>query len=99
MEIKIEKGQKEGMAKWEVKGDTAGKMTFSVASDELIVINHTEIEEKYRGESHARDLLDALVEKARKDGFKILPICPFVRNEFEKDRTLDDVLNVNRGKN
>jgi len=67
-------------------------MTFSVAGNDLIIIDHTDVHENYRGQGLGRILLDALVEKARVEHFKILPLCPYARSEFEKDPSLRDVL-------
>jgi predicted GNAT family acetyltransferase len=92
MEIVIEHGDSKGSAYAKDKGQRVAEMTFSIASKELIIIDHTEVSEDYRGQSLGRDLLDALVESARRDNFKIMPLCPYARSVFQKDRTINDVL-------
>lgn len=68
------------------------EMTFSVAGPALIIIDHTDVHENHRGQGLGRILLDALIEKARKEKFKILPLCPYARSEFEKDPSIRDVM-------
>jgi hypothetical protein len=92
VQVKIEQNQNKGMALLIDEGKHAAEMTFSIAGPELIIIDHTDVNENYRGQGLGRQLLDALVEKARNEKFKILPLCPYARSEFEKDPTLRDVL-------
>ena len=68
------------------------EMTYSVATPNLVIIDHTEVSEKYQGQGLGRRLLDTIVAKAREDGFKILPLCPYAKSEFVKDESIGDVL-------
>lgn len=92
MELKIEQGDSKGSAYLKHEGKTAAEMTFSIASKQLIIIDHTEVNENYRGQQLGRQLLDALVQKARDEDFKIMPLCPYARSEFQKDASIQDVM-------
>jgi predicted GNAT family acetyltransferase len=92
MELKIEQGETKGSAFLEDEGKRVAEMTFSVASPLLIIIDHTDVNEHYRGQQLGRRLLDALVQKARDESFKILPLCPYARSEFQKDTSIQDVM-------
>ena len=67
-------------------------MTYSIAGDDLLIIDHTEVSEKFRGQGVGRKLLDAIVAKARAENKKIMPLCPYAKSVFEKVSTIRDVL-------
>lgn len=56
------------------------------------IIDHTETNPEYGGQGIATKLVKALVDQARKDNVKILPLCPFAKAEFEKKAEYEDVL-------
>ncbi|MFT5596065.1 MAG: putative GNAT family acetyltransferase [Cryomorphaceae bacterium] len=92
MDLKVEQEETKGSAYLEDEGKTAAEMTYSIASKQLIIIDHTDVNENYRGQQLGRQLLNALVQKARDEDFKIIPLCPYARSEFEKDATIQDVM-------
>ncbi len=67
-------------------------MTYSKAGADKIIIDHTEVSEELKGQGAGKKLVAAAVEKARKEGFKILPLCPFAKATIQKDASLQDVL-------
>jgi len=70
------------------------EMTYSKAGDKLIIIDHTEVSDVLRGKGVGTQLVGAAVEFARKQGLKILPLCPFAQAIFEKTPAFKDVLNT-----
>lgn len=64
-------------------GKLAGKSTIS-PSENLWIIDHTEVDPAYGGKGIAGKLVAAIVEAAREAKVKILPLCPFAKREFEK---------------
>lgn len=68
------------------------EMTYSMAGDELAMIDHTDVSKELRGQGVARKLLDAAVAWARESSKKIVPVCPFAAAEFQKDPSIGDVL-------
>lgn len=92
MKVQFEQTLTEGAAYIEDAGKRIAEMTFSVASKDLIIIDHTDVHEDYRGRELGKQMLDALVEKARREKFKIMPLCPYARSEFQKNSSIQDVM-------
>ena len=70
------------------------EITFSVASPQTIIADHTGVPEALRGSGAGRDLVLHMVEDARANGFKIVPLCPFVNAERRKHPEWADVFQV-----
>lgn len=70
----------------------AGKMTYSVAGPTKIIIDHTEVNPEYNGLGLGKKLVVAGVEYARAQNIKVLPLCPFARGVFSRNKDLHDVL-------
>jgi len=70
------------------------EMTYSKAGDKLIIIDHTDVSDVLRGKGAGKQLVSAAVEFARKQGVKILPLCPFAKAIFDKTPAYKDVLNT-----
>ncbi|MEM1428544.1 MAG: GNAT family N-acetyltransferase [Pseudomonadota bacterium] len=73
-------------------GDEAD-LTFSKASDTLIIVDHTGVPDSLRGRGIATALSERVIADARKAGQKIMPLCPFFRSYVErhKEETADVV--------
>jgi predicted GNAT family acetyltransferase len=67
-------------------------MTFSMAGDTLMIIDHTEVSDVLRGKSVGKQLVSTAVEYARKNSVNIIPLCPFAKSVFEKVPAFQDVL-------
>jgi predicted GNAT family acetyltransferase len=72
-------------------GDEA-EMTFSKAGEHLIIIDHTEVPEAFRGQGAGLRLVTRAVEDMRAAGKKIIPLCPFANAQFRKHAEWADVL-------
>ncbi len=57
------------------------ELTFSVLSPQTIIADHTGVPDALRGTGVGHELVIALVEDARSEGYKIVPLCPFVNRE------------------
>ncbi|MDY5842630.1 MAG: GNAT family N-acetyltransferase [Peptoniphilaceae bacterium] len=68
-----------------------GESTYS-ASDTIWIIDHTLVDPGYGGQGIAGKLVARIVEEARAQNKKILPLCPFAKREFEKKDEYQDVL-------
>lgn len=60
--------------------------------DDVLVIEHTEVDEALRGRNMGYELVEKVVEYARENKFKIEPVCPFAAAVFEKKEEWSDVL-------
>ena len=67
-------------------------MTFSRASPRLIIIDHTEVPDQYRGQGVGAKLALHAVEEARKGGWKIIPLCPFFKSQLDRHPDWQDVI-------
>ena len=67
-------------------------MTYSMADDTTMIIEHTVVSEELEGHGIGRKLVAAGVEFARKKGYKIIPQCPYANSVFKKTQEYNDVL-------
>lgn len=70
----------------------AGEMTYSKAGENLIIIDHTEVDQSYGGQGVGNKMVLAAVDFARANNIKVLPLCPFAKAAFDKDSSIQDVL-------
>lgn len=92
MEIEIKDDGSKGFAVAKQQEKQAGKMTYSIAGAELIIIDSTEVDPLYSGKGVGKQLLYKIVEMARSSNIKIIPLCPFAATMFKKDADIKDVL-------
>lgn len=85
---------KHGVFKLLDNDSLAGEMAYTWAGDAILIIDHTDVNEAYRGQGIGRQLLDALVVFVRERGVKVIPLCPFAKSVFDKDSSIRDVLKV-----
>jgi predicted GNAT family acetyltransferase len=76
----------------EREGIRLAQMTYSRAGDDLVIIDHTEVNEKLQGLGIARRLLDTAVAWARTTKTRVIATCPYAKAQFEKDPSIRDVL-------
>ena len=69
------------------------EMVYVMAGHKKMIIEHTEVDESLKGQGTGGKLLDELVDYARKEGIKVIPLCPFAKAMFKKKEELRDVLN------
>ncbi len=70
----------------------AGLMTYTWAGETKMIIDHTEVNPDYSGQGVGKKMVMAAVEFAREHNIRILPLCPFAKSVFMKDKELHDVL-------
>ncbi|MGB5104995.1 MAG: GNAT family N-acetyltransferase [Steroidobacteraceae bacterium] len=70
------------------------EMTYSRASATLIIIDHTEVPDALRGRGVGQALVLRAVEDARREGFRIIPLCRFAKAQFERHPEWRDVLSA-----
>ncbi len=92
MDIKHTKTESKGRFFIEDEQGLAAEMTYSIAGSDKIIIDHTEVDERYRGKSIGLQLVTAAVEYARTQNLKIMPLCPFAKKVFDKKKEFNDVL-------
>lgn len=96
--ITIEDGPRHGRYVGRVEGiDAEAEIIFTHRGPNLISADHTGAPDALRGTGVAAALVDYLVEDARTRGFKIIPICPYVRARYEKHPEWQDVFTTAPG--
>ena len=83
---------KTGFFKASEDGIEAGIMTYTWAGENKLIIDHTEVDPAFSGKGVGKQLLMEVVKFAREKHIKILPLCPFAKSVFDKDKTIQDVL-------
>jgi uncharacterized protein len=90
--ITREQGPTKGRYVAKVDGvDAEAELTYSRSGDKLIIADHTEVPDVFRGQGIGRLLATRMVEDARKEGVKIFVLCPFVNAERKKHPDWADV--------
>jgi predicted GNAT family acetyltransferase len=92
MDIRHEISGHRGTFFIERDGKHLAEMTFSVAGETRIIIDHTDVSDELRGTGAGARLVDAAVKWARVEGKKIIPLCPFAKSVFDKTPEYRDVL-------
>jgi len=68
------------------------ELTFSRTSDLLIIADHTFVPDSMRGMGVGKALVDRLIADARSEGFKIIPLCPYVKSQYLRHPEWADVM-------
>lgn len=92
MHIQLEEFDHKGRAFVKENGVTKAEMTFSKAGTTMLIVDHTDVSEDLRGTGVGKLLLHKIVDFARTNELKILPLCPYAKSVFDKDQSLSDVL-------
>ena len=92
MEIQQEHDGKKGAFFIEENGERLAAMEYTMAGSQKMIIDHTEVDDRLRGQNVGRQLLDKLVAYVRENEIKVIPLCPFAKSQFVKDESIRDVL-------
>lgn len=91
MKIEHNKTDKGGKFAADNDGKEIAEMTYKYRGSD-IVIEHTFVEEAHRNEGLGGKLVKSAVDFARNESIKIIPQCPFAREEFKENPEYSDVL-------
>jgi predicted GNAT family acetyltransferase len=64
-------------------GNKIGEMIVETQGTDITVF-HTEVDEDKEGKGYAGEILAALVAYARKEKLKVVPMCAYVRAQFDR---------------
>ena len=76
---------------WIENGERLAVMSYSIAGSRVI-IDHTDVDDRLRGQGAGKQLVKAAVEWARAEQRKLMPLCPFAKSVFDKTAEYSDVL-------
>jgi len=72
-------------------GGQVGEITYAPSGEDAWVVNHTYVSPAYRGRDIARRLLDQVVEEARAQNKRIIPLCSYAAVQFRRNPNYSDV--------
>ncbi|MBC2834363.1 GNAT family N-acetyltransferase [Paragemmobacter straminiformis] len=75
-------------------GAAEAELTYSITSPKLIIADHTLVPDAFRGTGAGLALVTRMVEDARAEGVKIMPLCPFVNAQRKKHPEWADAFSV-----
>ncbi len=79
---------KEGKSKFYIGEDEdapLAEITYVNTGEDKIIIDHTIVSDSLQGQGIAKKLLTKAVSFARENNKKIIPVCPYVKGQFEKN--------------
>lgn len=68
------------------------EMVFCLSDDNTITIDHTNVSEELAGQGVGKLILKDIVDWARQENKKIIPICPYAKAQMEKNKDYHDML-------
>lgn len=69
-----------------------GEMSYVWAGNDKIIIDHTNVKPDFEAQGIGTQMVMKAVDFARSENVKILPLCPFARNVFMKNKDISDVI-------
>ncbi len=78
---------------WSLDGLEA-ELSYTITSDTLRIADHTGVPDPLRGSGIGLKLVERLVRDARAEGWKIMPLCPFVNAQRKKHPDWADAFSV-----
>ena len=75
----------------EQDGKRDAEMTYVMSGSTLMIIDHTEVSPSLKGQGIGAKLVRAGVDHAREKQYKVVPLCPFAKAEFERHHDYADV--------
>lgn len=73
------------------------EITWTRRGAGVISADHTGAPDSLRGTGIAAALVAHMIERARADGFRIIPLCPYVRAQYAKHPDWSDVMTTAPG--
>lgn len=62
-----------------------GEVTYSVTGEGILILDHTYVDDAYRGQGIAQVLVKLVVDLAISENKKVMPLCPYAKREFMKN--------------
>ncbi|MBK3494543.1 N-acetyltransferase [Viridibacillus sp. YIM B01967] len=84
------RGNEESAFEYKENDEVLAEIIWTKLGD-IMVVEHTFVSEKLRGQGVAKQLLDRTADYAREKGFKIEAVCSYVVAAFEKSNAYDDI--------
>jgi predicted GNAT family acetyltransferase len=92
MEVQNKNNGERGVFFIEDDGKEIAMMHYIFSDEDILIIDHTEVDEDYEGRGIGRQLVKAGVAYAREHKMKIQPDCVFAKKVFDITPDFGDVL-------
>lgn len=76
----------------EENGKQLALMTYKKSGDNVMTIDHTEVDDSLQGKGIGNEIVEAGVRYARENNLKIIATCPFAKKVIDKTPEFQDVL-------
>ncbi len=77
------------------RGVHVGEITFVRVGGDKLIIDYTRVDAEYRNANIGLNLVRAACDFARRQGRRVITICPFARAMFNRYAEFDDVRLMN----
>src|SRR5690606_5461584 len=93
MAFRIEQKESEGKGMFFVEQDKeiVGHLTYSLMDNGIMTIDHTEVAPRMNGKGLASSLVRHSVEFAKKNSYKVDPMCSYAAKQFERHGEYRDI--------
>jgi predicted GNAT family acetyltransferase len=92
MVIQHKESGKRGMFYIHDDDEILAEIVYADGGNNIIIIEHTVVDERLKGQNIGYELVHKTVEYARMHGLKVTPVCPFAKAVFDKRADFNDVL-------
>jgi uncharacterized protein len=92
MQIQQEENGKLGSFFIEENGNRLAELTYTWRSDNIMSLDHTEVDPSLEGKGVGSALVEHAVTFAREKGIKLKVYCPFATKIFARHKEYHDVL-------
>lgn len=89
--MEIRKGKNKFYIGYDEK-EPLGEIILDDFSKNPITIEHTYVSEKLKGQGAGKKLVKSVIDFAREENKKVIPVCEFAKKEFSKNKECRDVL-------
>ncbi len=84
--------EKEGKFVYSENNEVLAKITYKLRNENEMAVDHTNVDPSLGGKGVGKQLVIKVVEFARANNYKIIPICPFVKALIDKTPEWQDLI-------
>jgi predicted GNAT family acetyltransferase len=75
-----------------VDGAPAGLADYRVRDGGIVVVTHSEVDRRFRGQGLGNELARRTLDQLRERGVKVVPACPFFAAYVAEHHDYDDII-------
>lgn len=92
MEIQNKKVGNKGIFYIEKDRKIIAEMIYNMPSPDKMIIEHTEVDDTLKGKNIGKKLVHHMVEYARSNNIKVIPLCTFTSSVIKRTQEYADIL-------